>query len=641
MSGVTEGWVGKTLGRGRYRVENKLGEGGMGLVFLAHDEHLEHRVVIKAPRAVLLEDAAATERFAREIRSMVRLEHPHIVRVLDVGEHAGLPFAVMQYLAGGSLEDRREDFSSPQSVLRWIPQIASALDFVHVRGFVHRDVKPANILFDAYGNVFLSDFGIAKGLCELRTDETQAGSLTGAGMIIGTPHYMAPELVRCESINGRVDQYALAATVYELLSGQKLFEGTAPSALLVKQVIDAPTPLHETASHVSVAFSQVISRALEKSPERRFPSCHDLELALRTALGKPAPFLPSTAVSQPTGDGLQDVDPDDEIDLDFELGPLPETKKSQEPTPENPSTQIPRLVKPAPLPPAPTRVFSQEAAPSPPTPPNRLRRTNAIGMGFARVEPGEFWKALDPSDAADEGRQVCLADPFWIGIHQVTVGQFQKFVDETGYATEAQTDGQGGFGRRTRNGPIEGPSPQFHWKSVGWFQSGAHPVVNVTATDVAEFCVWLRRVDSRRYRLPTEDEWEYACRAGGSGPFFGGESLSLERANFNGAAHSKEASVAAAPAGVLQKSAAVGSYPPNDWGLYDMHGNIWEWTVGVPSGSGTTNSRAKSPAGEPLFALRGGAWDTAADHCRSEVRKIRPASFRHCSTGFRLVSPCR
>ena len=167
MRAGTACWVGRTLAAGRYQVTGKLGEGGMAHVYRAHDRNLDTDVVIKVPRQAVLDDPDFAGRFAREIRSLVKLVHPHIVKVIDVGEHDGFPFAVMQYLSGGNLRDRQLSEKADQPVLLplealgdWLEDVATALDFIHGQGYVHRDVKPDNILFDADGNAYLSDFGV-------------------------------------------------------------------------------------------------------------------------------------------------------------------------------------------------------------------------------------------------------------------------------------------------------------------------------------------------------------------------------------------------------------------------------------------------------------------------------------------------
>jgi serine/threonine-protein kinase len=236
----TATWVGQALSGGRYQITAKLGEGGMGLVYRALDRHLDTEVVIKVSRRAMLDDPAFAGRFAREIRSLVQLVHPHIVKVMDVGEHDGLPFAVMQYLPGGSLRDRQRKGPggeprppSPGDGRTWLEPVADALHFIHRKGSIHRDVKPDNILFDAEGHAYLSDFGVAKVLAQ-RGGRKKNTALTGAGIILGTPHFMAPELIMRQPYDGRADQYALGVTVYELLAGRYPFDGATPVAIYLQ-----------------------------------------------------------------------------------------------------------------------------------------------------------------------------------------------------------------------------------------------------------------------------------------------------------------------------------------------------------------------------------------------------------------------
>ena len=181
--------VGRLL-EGRYRVARLLGSGGMGSVHLATDEKMDRRVVVKIPHALFLDEPGFRERFVKEIRALTQLEHPHVVKALDAGTVDGVPFAILQFLGGGSLADRiagRGGRLTLAEVCKWLPAVAGALDFIHRQGIVHRDVKPGNVLFDREGHVFLADFGIAKAL---RGSET---GLTQTGMMPGSPDYMAPE----------------------------------------------------------------------------------------------------------------------------------------------------------------------------------------------------------------------------------------------------------------------------------------------------------------------------------------------------------------------------------------------------------------------------------------------------------------
>jgi serine/threonine-protein kinase len=179
----TNPWTGLTLANGRYRITEKLGEGGMGTVYRACDQNLDTDVVVKVPRRAMLADPGFAGRFKDEIRSLVRLSHPHIVKLSDIGNWGGTPFAVMQYLPGGNLEDRkiagpggRFGAADPREVSQWLPSIAGALDYVHRQGYVHRDVKPANILFDAQSHPFLGDFGSRRFNCRARRFEASRSS---------------------------------------------------------------------------------------------------------------------------------------------------------------------------------------------------------------------------------------------------------------------------------------------------------------------------------------------------------------------------------------------------------------------------------------------------------------------------------
>ena len=182
----------------------------------------------------------------------MRLVHPNIVGVTDVGEYDGLPFAVMRFLSGGSLSSRLYPNGSgpaspldPGAAVGDLAGIGQALDFIHGQGYIHRDVKPDNILFDPSGHAFLSDFGIAKALAAQTEGGRQTVVLTGVGMAIGTPEYMAPEVIEGKSFDGRADQYALAATLYEVLSGRVVFTGPTSAAIWVQHITKRPPRLDE------------------------------------------------------------------------------------------------------------------------------------------------------------------------------------------------------------------------------------------------------------------------------------------------------------------------------------------------------------------------------------------------------------
>jgi LSD1 subclass zinc finger protein len=307
MSTTTTTWEGQALAGGRYRVIAKLGEGGMGFVYRARDANLDTEVVIKVPRRAMLDDPEFAGRFAREIRSLVQLAHPHIVKIHDVGEHEGLPFAVMAYLSGGSLRDRQPRGPKkqplplpPARLAEWLEAVAGTLDFIHQRGYVHRDVKPENILFDAHGHPYLSDFGIAKVLADQQQPTSRQTVLTGSGMVLGTPQYMAPELILGQPFDGRVDQYALAVMVYELLSGRFPFDGPNPTAIFVQQTTQEPAPLNTLLAGISPALAAAVKKGLAKELGQRHASCAAFARAVlhapaATASATPAPASARTS----------------------------------------------------------------------------------------------------------------------------------------------------------------------------------------------------------------------------------------------------------------------------------------------------------------------------------------------------------
>jgi serine/threonine protein kinase len=226
------------------------------------------------------------QRFEREIQQLISFTHPHIVGILAQGVHDHVPYFVINHLGGGSLSERLKsgDAQDLEAVLGWARQIAQALDFIHGQGVVHRDVKPANILFDDHGHVYLSDFGIAKAIGEAEVDATRL-TTTGAG--IGSPTYMAPEQGLGLELVPATDQYALAATIYEALGGRPPFEGGTPMQLLVKKSQEAPPHLLTRVPSLSQGAADAVMRALDRDPAKRFPSCVAFLEAL-ARVGSPA-----------------------------------------------------------------------------------------------------------------------------------------------------------------------------------------------------------------------------------------------------------------------------------------------------------------------------------------------------------------
>lgn len=263
----------------RYRIISRIGAGGMGIAYRAWDRDTGVPVVIKTPKRSCLDDPRFKERFARETRLLQALDHPHVVPIRDLGEHEGLPYVVMRFLPGGSLSNRRlrdehgKPRANPPGMLHfWLPAVASALDHIHARGIVHRDVKPGNIFFDAFWGAFVGDFGIAKIVDDSDGFERER-TLTATGMVTGTPEYMAPErFTPRATIDGRTDQYALAVMVYEMLSGGRPFRGES-SHLIVEVLTQSPPPLVSPKVDLPATLVDAVRWGLAKSPDDRFPDC--------------------------------------------------------------------------------------------------------------------------------------------------------------------------------------------------------------------------------------------------------------------------------------------------------------------------------------------------------------------------------
>ncbi len=271
----------------QFTVERRLGQGGMGSVYLARDATLDRLVAIKVISPDVASSAALRDRFLQEARAVARLRHPNIVPVYTAGEVDGIAYFVMEYVPGESLRDllSREGRMPGAAGERLLVEIALALDHAHAQGLVHRDVKPENILLDAEsGRAMLTDFGVARAF-------EQDGGLTQTGMILGSPRYMAPEQASGErALDGRVDLYALALVGYELFAGAPVVASGTIASMLVKHLTETPPPLETRAPDVSPHVARAIARGLEKDPAHRWQRGREFAEAVSgTSFATPAP----------------------------------------------------------------------------------------------------------------------------------------------------------------------------------------------------------------------------------------------------------------------------------------------------------------------------------------------------------------
>ncbi|WP_207814959.1 serine/threonine-protein kinase [Pseudomonas sp. 50_B] len=280
-----------------FDIQGEIGEGAMATVYLATQRSLERKVALKVMAAALAADPSFCERFLREGKTLARLSHPHTVTIHDIGNVGELYYMAMEYLPNGTLKERIAAGLTPEQGLAYIRQIASALGYAHAQGLVHRDVKPANILFRADGTAVLSDFGIAKSL----DDRTQ---FTQAGFAVGTPSYMSPEQARGQDIDGRADLYALGVVLYEILVGELPYNGTDALSTALAHLTE---PLPELPLHHG-RYQHILRKLLAKDPAERYPDAAALLTALdnlppeatevEATLIQPLP-LPPQAAPQP------------------------------------------------------------------------------------------------------------------------------------------------------------------------------------------------------------------------------------------------------------------------------------------------------------------------------------------------------
>lgn len=278
-----------------YRIERRLGRGGMGILYLALEPGLERRVALKliAPEAAT--DDVFARRFAEESKIAASIEHPNVVPIYAAGKEGGVPYIAMRYVTGADLAQRliREGRLGPAVAADLIAQVGNGLDAIHAAGLVHRDVKPANVLLsggDGIEHAYITDFGVARNV------STESG-LTHTGRFVGTLDYVAPEQIAGGAVDARVDVYALGCLLFKLLTGEVPFPRDGEAARLYAHLNDPPPAASLYVPDVSMALDDVVIRAMSKLPEDRYPSAGDLGRAAQAALRGARPVTPERTVA--------------------------------------------------------------------------------------------------------------------------------------------------------------------------------------------------------------------------------------------------------------------------------------------------------------------------------------------------------
>jgi serine/threonine-protein kinase len=581
----------------RFRIGRRLGAGGMGTVFLAEQIGVGNRpVALKVLNRKLLDDPELLLRFQNEAASTGRISHLNVVTIYESGQaDDGTPYIAMQFLEGESLRQvlkRRGALPLPE-VADILQQTARGLNAAHKLGIIHRDIKPDNI-FLTHGDegeliIKVVDFGIAK----LR----EASTNTMTGMVLGTPAYVSCEQasgMRGEELDARSDIYSLGVVVYEMLTGRVPFHSDTPFGYLRKHVEEDPPPFRAVAPALGLppAVESAIMKALVKDRDQRYASTLDFARALASA----AQLTPRSEASEPIPP-LPIVLP-----IAAEVNkPLHSATVFQPPKKTQPGSKRKLRVNPIAevnKPPLSATGFQPPKQTQPDS--KRESRVSPIdGLTYRWIPPGSFQMGCSPGDTECEDDEkpphpVTITKGFWLGQTEVTVGAYKRFALAVGKAMP--------------------PVPAFN---PAW-RNEQMPMVNVSWDDAQAYCVWARG------RLPTEAEWEYAARAGGTEGRYGSlDEVAWYSANSGRRAH------------------PVGEKRANAFGLFDVLGNVWEWVNDWYVENYYLNSPSQDPAGPTSGmgrVLRGGSW-------LNDPRRVRlpnrygnvPTSVGDDNYGFRCV----
>jgi formylglycine-generating enzyme required for sulfatase activity/tRNA A-37 threonylcarbamoyl transferase component Bud32 len=652
---------------GQYVLLERLGEGGMGQVFKARHRMMNRTVALKLIRNEVITHPQSVRRFRQEIEAAAKLSHPNIVIAHDANEVDGKHFLTMEYVDGTDLSKlvKQQGPVPADRACDYVRQAALGLQHAHERGLVHRDIKPSNLLLTtpigtrAGGTIKLLDMGLARLMGDNGSGGGPAHELTKAGTLVGTADYMAPEqAVDSHQADIRADIYSLGCTLYYLLTGQPPFPHGTVMQKLFSHNQEEPRPVEQLRVDLPDGLGPVVRRMMAKAPQDRYQTPGETAAAL-------APFCTAPETSPPT---VQDAEPG----AIQRFPAVPQAVLVQ----NFPGSSL--LVGAAPaalniqqrlaprrrgwllvaglalgivilggvawaiigLRGTPGAQTTTVARTEPKSDPDKF--TNSIGMQMVRIPAGKFLMGSPDSEKLRNAlespqHEVTISKPFYMGAHEVTVGQFRAFANATKFKTWAESNGQGAGRYNFEKRDFEF-DPQCNWQNPGWKLEGDHPVVCVSWNDARSFCEWLTQTEGRTYRLPTEAEWEYACRAGTTTPNAFGTSLSSFQANFNG--NVPYGGAVRGPK--LEQVTKVGSFKKNAFGLYDMHGNAAEWTadyMGPYIGGAQTDPTGPIKGQQDRRVVRGASWPDPGQFCRSAFRTDAPASYSCSGVGFRVVCP--
>ena len=624
---------------GKFEVLGKLGQGGMGAVYKARRKLLQDIVAVKVMGPEVSANPELRARFLREMRATARLTHPHIVRAMDAEEVGDLLYLVMEYVEGISLQKLVQQ-KGPVPVAyacKWILQAAEGLQHAHELGMVHRDVKPANLMLTAKDKaVKVLDFGL------VQVPKGQGASLakTKFQTFMGTPEYVAPEQATdARRADIRSDIYSLGCTLYFLLTGRPTFEADTVINMILAHLQEEPVPLAKLRNDAPVGLSSVVARMLAKNPGDRFQTPAEVAETLRPFAGSSRKAQTPTKLETETTATRPPPLPEGFTTALDVGGPILERERQ----PRSKSTWVLLgllLGVVAMLGAGVGTFFLLRGKPGISTrSQENLHRANggelmglarefenAIGMKLVKIPAGRFFMGSPegtPDRSEDEGpRHEVEISAFYLGVYKVTQEEYEKVMGKNPSYFSATGKGKA---------------------MVVGMDTSRFPVEQVSWQEAMEFCEKLNKEDRKKpsgweYRLPREAEWEYACRGGAQvyQAFAFGDSLSSTQANFNG--HHPFGDAEKGP--YLDRTTTVGSYKANAFGLFDMHGNVWEWCKDYYDAEYYQSSPRRDPPGPEegkTRVYRGGSWDFHGRHCRSAERGRSGLPDRVPDMGFRVA----
>jgi eukaryotic-like serine/threonine-protein kinase len=650
-----------SLGRlGHYEVLQILGKGGFGIVFRVLDVMLQRVVALKVLAPELAATSPARRRFLREARSSAQVRHENVVQVYEVGEQP-LPYLAMEFIPGETLQQKL-DRIGPLDVaetLRIGRQIAAGLAAAHDHDLIHRDIKPGNILLESgpHGHAKITDFGLARAADD--------ASISQSGIIAGTPLFMAPEQAQGQPLDQRADLFSLGSVLYTMLAGRPPFRANNSIAVLKRVTEDQPRAIREIIPETPQWLCDIIAKLHAKNPDDRYQTAREVADVLadceaqfkadsklndfsripqsKRAAGRSGRrkwiaaavlLLPAIALAVTEFAGVTHLFPEQQATNSNKAGgdptPVVDAKK-ETPIPGAKSAPLPAVV---PFTAAEAKARQEEWARHLGMKDVEFADTK-LGMEFRVIPPGEFQMGARDDEVKGEmgslqaetpRHPVRITRPFAIGKFEVTVGQFRKFIDANPtYKTTAERDG--GYG--IKNGEVVS-GKEYNWKNVGYEQADRAPVWSVSWDDAVEFCKWLSKEDGRKFRLPTEAEWEWACRAGTDTRTFWPASDNSHQYAYSGSPNNR-------------KPQTVGGLSANAYGLHDACGNVWEWCHDWFNDSYYKNSPVDDPTGPPgpqeqprrarHRVQRGGGTYGGAFALNSTSRLLREAEV----CGFRVV----